>query len=115
MQKTDVVESEYLRDDIPDFRPGDTVKVHVRVVEGNRERIQVFQGVVISRKGGGTRETFTVRKISFGVGVERTFPLHSPIISKIEVVSRGRVRRAKLYYLRERVGKAARVRERRRG
>jgi large subunit ribosomal protein L19 len=114
MQKTDIVESEYLRDDIPEFRPGDTVKVHVRVVEGNRERIQTFQGVVISRKGGGTRETFTVRKISFGVGVERTFPVHSPIISKIEVVSEGRVRRAKLYYLRDRVGKAAKVKEKRR-
>ncbi len=114
MQRTDIVESEYLRDDIPDFRPGDTVKVHVRVVEGNRERIQVFQGVVISRKGGGIRETFTVRKVSFGVGVERTFPVHSPIISKIEVVSEGRVRRAKLYYLRDRVGKAARIKEKRR-
>lgn len=114
MQKTDIIESEYLRDDIPDFRPGDTVKVHVRVVEGNRERIQLFQGVVISRKGGGTRETFTVRKISFGIGVERTFPLHSPIISKIEVIMQGRVRRAKLYYLRDRVGKAAKVREKRR-
>jgi len=114
MQKTDIVESEYLRDDIPDFRPGDTVKVHVRVVEGNRERIQVFQGVVISRKGGGTRETFAARKISFGIGVERTFPLHSPIISKIEIVKQGRVRRAKLYYLRDRVGKAAKVREKRR-
>ncbi|MGQ9476702.1 MAG: 50S ribosomal protein L19 [Actinomycetota bacterium] len=114
MQKTDIVESEYLRDDIPDFRPGDTVKVHVRVVEGNRERLQVFQGVVIARKGGGTRETFTVRKVSFGVGVERTFPLHSPIIAKIEVVSQGKVRRAKLYYLRERVGKKARIKEKRR-
>ncbi|MDI6872748.1 50S ribosomal protein L19 [Candidatus Solincola sp.] len=114
MQKTDVVESEYLRDDIPDFRPGDTVRVHVRVVEGNRERIQVFQGVVIARKGGGTRETFTVRKVSFGVGVERTFPLHSPIIAKIEVVSQGKVRRAKLYYLRDRVGKKARIKEKRR-
>lgn len=114
MQKTDIVESEFLRDDIPDFRPGDTVKVHVRVVEGNRERIQVFQGVVIARKGGGTRETFTVRKVSFGVGVERTFPLHSPIIAKIEVVSQGKVRRAKLYYLRERVGKKARIKEKRR-
>lgn len=112
MQKTDVVESQYLRDDIPDFRPGDTVKVHVRVVEGNRERIQVFQGVVISRRGGGTKETFTVRKVSFGIGVERTFPLHSPLISKIEVVTRGKVRRAKLYYLRQRVGKAAKVKER---
>jgi len=114
MQKTDIIESEYLRDDIPDFRPGDTIKVHVRVVEGNRERIQVFQGVVIARKGGGTRETFTVRKISFGIGVERTFPLHSPIISKIEVVMQGRVKRAKLYYLRDRVGKAAKVKEKRR-
>jgi large subunit ribosomal protein L19 len=114
MQKTDIIESEYLRDDIPDFRPGDTVKVHVRVVEGNRERIQVFQGVVIARKGGGVRETFTVRKISFGIGVERTFPLHSPIISRIEVVTQGRVRRAKLYYLRDRVGKAAKVKEKRR-
>lgn len=114
MQRTDIVESEYLRDDIPNFRPGDTVKVHVRVVEGNRERIQVFQGVVIARKGGGTRETFTVRKVSFGVGVERTFPLHSPIIAKIEVVSQGRVRRAKLYYLRDRVGKKARIKEKRR-
>jgi large subunit ribosomal protein L19 len=114
MQKTDMVESEYLRDDIPDFRPGDTVKVHVKVAEGGRERIQVFQGVVIARKGGGTRETFTVRKISFGIGVERTFPLHSPIISRIEVVTQGRVKRAKLYYLRERVGKAAKVREKRR-
>ena len=114
MQKTDIVESEYLRDDIPDFRPGDTVKIHVKVAEGGRERIQLFQGVVIARKGGGTRETFTVRKISFGIGVERTFPLHSPIISKIEVVTQGRVRRAKLYYLRERVGKAAKVREKRR-
>jgi len=114
MQKTDIIESEYLRDDIQDFRPGDTVKVHVRVVEGNRERIQVFQGVVIARKGGGTRETFTVRKISFGIGVERTFPLHSPIISRIEVMTQGGVRRAKLYYLRDRVGKAAKVKEKRR-
>jgi large subunit ribosomal protein L19 len=114
MQKTDIIESEYLRDDIPDFRPGDTVKVHVRVVEGNRERIQIFQGVVISRKGGGVRETFTVRKVSFGIGVERTFPLHSPIISKIEVMTLGKVRRAKLYYLRDRVGKAAKVKEKRR-
>ncbi len=114
MQKTDIIESEYLRDDIPDFRPGDTVKVHVRVVEGNRERVQMFQGVVISRKGGGLRENFTVRKISFGIGVERTFPVHSPMISKIEVIMQGRVRRAKLYYLRDRVGKAAKVREKRR-
>ena len=100
---------------MPEFRPGDTVKVHVRVVEAGRERIQVFQGVVIRRQGGGLQETFTVRKISFGVGVERTFPLHSPSIGKLEVVSRGRVRRAKLYYLRERKGKRARIRERRLG
>ncbi|HEV8571794.1 MAG TPA: 50S ribosomal protein L19 [Actinomycetota bacterium] len=100
-----------LRGDLPDFRPGDTVKVHVRVVEAGRERIQVFQGVVIRRRGGGLRETFTVRKMSFGVGVERTFPLHSPTIAKIEVARRGDVRRAKLYYLRQRRGKAARIRE----
>jgi large subunit ribosomal protein L19 len=102
-----------LRPDIPDFRPGDTLRVHVRVVEGTRSRVQVFQGVVIRRQGGGARETFTVRKISYGVGVERTFPVHSPAIDKIEVVSRGRVRRAKLYYLRSLRGKAARIRERR--
>jgi large subunit ribosomal protein L19 len=113
MNKTDIIEQPYLRSDIPDFRPGDTVKVHVRVVEGTRERVQVFQGVVIRRQNGGLRETFTVRKISFGVGVERTFPLHSPSISKFEVVSRGRVRRAKLYYLRELRGKKARIKERR--
>jgi large subunit ribosomal protein L19 len=113
MNKIDLVESARLRDDLPEFRPGDTVKVHVRVVEGNRERIQVFQGVVIRRQGGGLRETFTVRKMSFGVGVERTFPVHSPSIGKLEVVTKGRVRRAKLYYLRERRGKRARIRERR--
>jgi large subunit ribosomal protein L19 len=113
MNKVDLVEKPRLRDDLPDFTPGDTVRVHVRVAEAGRERIQVFQGVVISRKGGGLRETFAVRKVSFGVGVERTFPLHSPTISKIEVVTRGRVRRAKLYYLRERRGKRARIRERR--
>jgi large subunit ribosomal protein L19 len=113
MNATDVVDRANLRDDIPDFGPGDTVKVHVRVVEGNRERIQVFQGVVIRRKGSGARETFTVRKVSFGVGVERTFPVHSPVIARIEVVSRGDVRRAKLYYLRDRVGKAAKIREKR--
>ena len=113
MNKTDLVEQSYLRSDVPDFRPGDTVKVHVRVVEGARERVQVFQGVVIRRQGGGLRETFTVRKISFGVGVERTFPVHSPSISKLEVVARGRVRRAKLYYLRELRGKKARIKERR--
>jgi large subunit ribosomal protein L19 len=115
MNKIDVIETPRLRDDLPEFRPGDTVKVHVRVVEGNRERIQVFQGVVIRRQGGGLRETFTVRKISFGVGVERTFPVHSPSIGKLEVVQRGRVRRAKLYYLRELRGKRARIRERREG
>jgi large subunit ribosomal protein L19 len=112
MNTVDLVEQSRLRDDIPDFRPGDNVKVHVRVVEGSRTRVQVFEGVVISRKGGGLRETFTVRKISFGVGVERTFPLHSPVIDKIEVVRRGHVRRAKLYYLRDRVGKKARIKER---
>ncbi len=115
MNKVDIVEQSRLRDDIPDFRPGDTVKVHVRVVEGTRSRVQVFEGVVIARKGGGVRETFTVRKVSFGVGVERTFPLHSPVIEKIEVDRRGRVRRAKLYYLRDRVGKQARIKERREG
>jgi large subunit ribosomal protein L19 len=113
MQRTDLVDQSSLRDDIPDFAPGDTLKVHVRVVEGNRERIQVFQGYVLRRQGGGLQETFTVRKVSFGVGVERTFPVHSPIIAKIEVVSRGDVRRAKLYYLRDRVGKAAKIREKR--
>ena len=113
MNKTDLVEQPYLRSDIPEFRPGDTVKVHVRVVEGTRERVQVFQGVVIGRQNGGLRETFTVRKISFGVGVERTFPLHSPSIARLELVSRGRVRRAKLYYLRDLRGKKARIRERR--
>ena len=113
MNKTDLVEKSYLRSDIPSFRPGDTVKVHVRVVEGSRERVQVFQGVVIGRQNGGLRETFTVRKISFGVGVERTFPVHSPSIAKLEIVSRGQVRRAKLYYLRELRGKKARIKERR--
>jgi len=113
MKSTDLIDQAYLRHDLPEFRPGDTVKVHVRVVEGNRERVQVFQGVVIRRQGGGLQETFTVRKISFGVGVERTFPLHSPSIAKLELESRGRVRRAKLYYLRERTGKKARIKERR--
>ena len=113
MNRTDLIEQPFLRTDLPDLRPGDTVKVHVRVVEGNRERVQVFQGVVIRRSGGGIRETFTVRKISFGVGVERTFPLHSPSISKLELVQRGRVRRAKLYYLRDLRGKKARIKERR--
>ena len=111
MNRTDLVERPRLREDHPDFRAGDAVRVHVRVAEAGRERIQVFQGVVIRRQGGGLRETFTVRKVSFGVGVERTFPVHSPTIAKIEVVTRGRVRRAKLYYLRERRGKRARIRE----
>jgi large subunit ribosomal protein L19 len=107
------LEQAQIRSDIPAFRPGDTLKVHVKVTEGNRSRIQVFQGVVIRRQGGGARETFTVRKVSYGVGVERTFPVHTPAIDRIEVVSRGRVRRAKLYYLRSLRGKAARIRERR--
>jgi large subunit ribosomal protein L19 len=113
MQITDVVERAQLRDDLPDFRPGDTVKVHVRVVEGSRERIQVFQGFVLRRQGGGLRETFTVRKVSFGVGVERTFPVHTPSIAKVELVTRGDVRRAKLYYLRDRTGRAAKIKEKR--
>jgi large subunit ribosomal protein L19 len=113
MNKVDIVEQSRLRDDLPDFRPGDTVKVNVRVVEGTRSRIQVFEGVVIARRGGGLRESFTVRKISFGVGVERTFPLHTPVIESIDVVRRGKVRRAKLYYLRDRVGKSARIKEKR--
>lgn len=113
MNPTDLVDAASLRDDVPAFGPGDTVKVHVRVVEGNRERIQVFQGTVLRRQGSGIRETFTVRKVSFGVGVERTFPVHSPITARIELVTRGDVRRAKLYYLRDRVGKAARVKEKR--
>ncbi|NMB10860.1 MAG: 50S ribosomal protein L19 [Firmicutes bacterium] len=107
------IENEQLKTDIPDFRPGDTVRVHVKVVEAERERIQIFEGVVIGRSGGGLRETFTVRKVTQGVGVERKFPLHSPRVDKIEVVRQGRVRRAKLYYLRKRVGRAARIRERR--
>jgi len=113
MNPTDLIDADSLRDDVPDFSPGDTVKVHVRVLEGNRERIQVFQGAVIRRQGSGLRETFTVRKVSFGVGVERTFPVHSPVIAEIEPVTRGDVRRAKLYYLRDRVGKAAKIKERR--
>lgn len=113
MHTLDAVDAASLRDDIPDFRAGDTLRVHVRVVEGNRSRIQVFQGVVIRRQGSGVRETFTVRKISFGVGVERTFPVHSPIIDKLEVATRGDVRRAKLYYLRSLRGKAAKIREKR--
>ncbi|MGC1237662.1 MAG: 50S ribosomal protein L19 [Acidimicrobiales bacterium] len=111
MNPTDLVDRDSLRDDIPSFRPGDTVKVHVRVVEGTRQRVQVFQGVVIRRQGSGVQETFTVRKISFGVGVERTFPVHTPTIAKIEVDSYGDVRRAKLYYLRELRGRAAKIKE----
>ncbi len=113
MQPTDLVDQSSLRTDIPEFSPGDTLKVHVRVVEGSKERLQVFQGAVIGRRGDGLRETFTVRKVSYGVGVERTFPIHAPTIGKIEVVSRGDVRRAKLYYLRDRVGKAAKIKEKR--
>jgi large subunit ribosomal protein L19 len=113
MNTLDDLDAESLRSDIPDFRPGDTLKVHVRVIEGSRERVQVFQGVAIRRHGGGVRETFTVRKISFGVGVERTFPVHSPNIAQIERVTRGDVRRAKLYYLRELRGKAAKIKEKR--
>ena len=113
MQPTDLVDQQNLRDDVPDFGAGDTLKVHVRVVEGNRQRVQLFEGVVIKRQGSGVRETFTVRKLSFGVGVERTFPVHSPVIDHIEVVSRGDVRRAKLYYLRDRIGKRAKVKEKR--
>jgi len=113
MQPTDLIDHQNLRDDIPDFAPGDTLKVHVKVVEGNRHRTQLFEGVVIRRQGSGIRETFTVRKISFSVGVERTFPVHTPVIEKIEVSTRGDVRRAKLYYLRDRIGKAAKVKEKR--
>ena len=113
MQTLDAVDASALRSDIPEFRPGDTLKVHVKVIEGTRSRIQVFQGVVIRRQGGGSRETFTVRKISFGVGVERTFPVHTPVIDRIEIVTRGDVRRAKLYYLRDLRGKAAKIKERR--
>jgi len=113
MQPTDLVDLQNLRDDVPDFDAGDSLKVHVRVVEGNRQRVQLFEGVVIKRQGSGVRETFTVRKLSFGVGVERTFPVHSPIIDRIEVGARGDVRRAKLYYLRDRVGKRAKVKEKR--
>jgi large subunit ribosomal protein L19 len=113
MHPTETIDRDSLRHDIPEFRPGDTVKVHVRVVEGNRERVQIFQGAVMRRQGGGVQETFTVRKVSFGVGVERTFPVHSPTIAKIEVATLGDVRRAKLYYLRDRHGKAAKIKERR--
>ena len=113
MNTLDELDATSLRSDIPDFRPGDTLKVHVRVIEGSRSRVQIFQGVVIRRQGAGLRETFTVRKVSFGVGVERTFPVHSPNIAQIEVATRGDVRRAKLYYLRELRGKAAKIKEKR--
>ena len=113
MHTLDDLDAQSLRSDVPDFRAGDTLKVHVQVVEGNRRRVQIFQGVVIRRQGSGIRETFTVRKISFGVGVERTFPVHTPVISKIEVVTRGDVRRAKLYYLRDLRGKKAKIKEKR--
>jgi large subunit ribosomal protein L19 len=113
MNKLDMLNGAHARNDIPDFRPGDTVKVHVRVVEGNRERAQVFEGVVIARNGSGLDSSFTVRKISFGVGVERVFPVNAPIIQKIEVTRKGDVRRSKLYYLRTRVGKSARIKEKR--
>ena len=111
MQSLDAIDAAQLRTDIPSFRPGDTVKVHVRVIEGNRSRIQIFQGVVIRRQGDGIRETYTVRKVSFGTGVERTFPVHAPTVEKLEVVTRGDVRRAKLYYLRELRGKKAKIKE----
>jgi large subunit ribosomal protein L19 len=113
MQTIKQLEREQMRLDLPDFSPGDTVKVHVKIKEGEKERIQVFQGVVISKRKGMTNATFTVRKVSYGIGVERIFPLHSPIIGKIEVITRGRVRRAKIYYLRKLKGKAARIKERR--
>ena len=113
MNVIEILEKEQLRSDLPDFGPGDTVRVHAKIVEGTRERIQVFEGVVIGRQGAGVREMFTVRRISYGIGVERMFPVHSPRIEKIEVVRRGVVRRAKLYYLRSRTGKAARIKEKR--
>ncbi len=113
MHILDAVDAKSLKTDLPDFRAGDTVKVHVNIIEGNRSRIQVFQGIVISRQGHGVRETFTVRKVSFQVGVERTFPVHSPVLDKIEIVARGAVRRAKLYYLRDLRGKASKIREKR--
>jgi large subunit ribosomal protein L19 len=113
MNTLQTLDAESLRSDVPEFRAGDTLKVHVRVVEGSRSRVQVFQGIVIRRQGGGLHETFTVRKVSFGVGVERTFPVHTPVIDRIEVVTRGDVRRAKLYYLRDLRGKAAKIKEKR--
>jgi large subunit ribosomal protein L19 len=113
MKSTDLVDNQYLRTDMPQFGPGDEVKVHVKVIEGNKERIQVFQGNVIGIQGSGVAETYTVRKVSYGVGVERTFPLHTPTVAKLEVIRRGDVRRAKLYYLRERSGKSAKIKEKR--
>jgi large subunit ribosomal protein L19 len=113
MKSTDLVDNQYIRSDVPNFASGDEVKVHVKVVEGNKERVQIFQGNVIARQGSGVAETYTVRKVSYGVGVERTFPVHTPTVAKLEVVKRGDVRRAKLYYLRDRVGKAAKIREKR--
>ncbi len=113
MKSTDFVDNQSMRTDLPEFGPGDEVKVHVKVVEGNKERIQVFQGNVIARQGSGVQETYTVRKISYGVGVERTFPVHAPTVAKLEIVKRGDVRRAKLYYVRDRVGKAAKIKEKR--
>jgi large subunit ribosomal protein L19 len=113
MKSTDLVDNQYIRTDVPDFASGDEVKVHVKVVEGNKERVQVFQGNVIARSGSGVAETYKVRKLSYGVGVERTFPIHTPTVVKIEVVKRGDVRRAKLYYLRDRVGKSAKIKEKR--
>ena len=113
MNPTDLVDRASLRDDVPEFAPGDNLKVHVRVVEGNKERVQVFQGDVIARSGSGVRETFTIRKVSYGVGVERIFPVHSPVIQKIEVTRKGAVRRAKLYYMRDLRGKAAKIKEKR--
>ena len=113
MKSTDFVDSQSLRSDIPNFGPGDEVKVHVKVVEGNKERVQVFQGNVIRRQGGGVHETYTVRKLSYGVGVERTFPVHTPTVVKLEVLKRGDVRRAKLYYVRDRIGKRAKIKEKR--
>ena len=113
MKSTDLVDNQYLRTDMPEFGPGDEVKVHVKVIEGNKERVQIFQGNVIGIQGSGVAETYTVRKVSYGVGVERSFPLHTPTVAKLEVVRRGDVRRAKLYYLRERSGKSAKIKEKR--
>jgi len=113
MKSTDLVDNQYIRTDLPEFGPGDEVKVHVKVVEGNKERVQIFQGNVIRRQGSGVAETYTVRKVSYGVGVERTFPLHAPTVAKLEVTRKGDVRRAKLYYLRDRTGKAAKIKEKR--